>query len=91
VQDVEPARFIARDHPAEVRLERRGGWTLCLRHPVVVGAELRGLRGRDTLRVQVADVSSVAVRRTDWLETAMVIAGPPALLFGLACLAGCGY
>jgi hypothetical protein len=91
VQDVEPSRWIAQAHPSQVRLERREGPRLQLRSPTVAGAEIRGLRGTDTLHVPVADVSRVAAKRTDWVETTLAIAGPPALPFGLACLLGCGY
>ena len=91
VQDVEPAQWIAQTRPAEVQLERREGPRLRLRHPEVVGTEIRGVHGRDTVRVQLVDVTRLAVKRTDWAETALLIAAPPALFFGLACLAGCGY
>jgi hypothetical protein len=90
-QPVEPAQWIAQTHPAEVRLEQRNGSTLTLRSPAVVGSTIRGLRGRDTVQVPVADVTRVAAKRSDWVETTLLIAAPPALLFGLACLAACGY
>jgi hypothetical protein len=90
-QQVEPAQWIAQTHPAEVRLEQRDGSKVTLRSPTVLGTAIRGLRGRDTVEVAVADVTGVAAKRRDWLETTLLIAAPPALLFGLACLAACGY
>jgi hypothetical protein len=90
VQEVEPAQFIRDAHPHEVRLGQRGGGALKLRDPIAVGPEIRGLRGADTLRIAVADVTTVAIKRTDWVATAVLIALPPALVFGLACLAACG-
>lgn len=90
-QPVEPAQWIAQTHPDEVRLEQRDGSKLTLRGPAIVGTAIRGLHGRDTVQVPVADVTSVAARRSDWVETTLLITGPPALLFGLACLAACGY
>lgn len=90
VQAVEPAQFIREARPHEVRLDRRGGGTLNLRDPSAIGSEIRGVHGSDTLRIDVADVTTVAIKRTDWLETAILIAVPPALLFGFACLAACG-
>jgi hypothetical protein len=91
VQNVEPAQWVAATHPTEVQLERRDGPRLRLRNPTVVDSTIRGFHGADTLRVPVASVTRLAVKRTDWLETTLLIAGPPALFFGLACLAGCGY
>jgi hypothetical protein len=91
VQNVEPAQLVAQAHPAEVRIERRDGRKIRLRHPTVLGSEIRAAQGVDTLRVPLADVASIAVKRTDWVETSLLIAAPPALLFGLACLAACGY
>jgi hypothetical protein len=91
LQEVEPAQWIAQAHPAEVRLERQDGSRLRLRQPTLVGSTIRGLQGADTVQVPAASVTRVAVRRRDWTETALLLAAPPALLFGLACLAGCGY
>jgi hypothetical protein len=91
VQNVEPAQWVAATRPKEVQLERRHGPRLRLRNPTVVGSMIRGLNGADTLSVPVASVTRVAVKRTDWVETTLLIAAPPAILFGLACLAACGY
>ena len=90
-QNVEPAQLIAQAHPAEVRVAGRDGRTIHLRQPMVVGTEIRGIHGSDTLRVEAADVTRLEIKRTDWLETGLLIATPPALLFGLACLLACGY
>jgi hypothetical protein len=73
-----------------VRLGQRAGGTLKLRDPSAIGEEILGLHGSDTLHITAADVTTIAVRRTDWVETAILIAMPPALLFGFACLAACG-
>jgi hypothetical protein len=90
VQSVEPAQFIRESHPREVRLGQRAGGTLTLRDPSTVGPEIRGVHGSDTLRMAAADVTTIAVKRTDWAKTAILVAIPPALLFGFACLAACG-
>jgi hypothetical protein len=91
VENVEPAQWIAETHPAEVQLERRDGPKLRLRNPTLAGATIRGVHGADTLQVPLMSVTRIATKRTDWVETALLIAAPPALLFGLACLAACGY
>jgi hypothetical protein len=91
VQQVEPARFIRETQPREVRLGQRAGGTLQLRHPGAVGAAIWGLRGSDTVRISAAAVTTIAVKRTDWVETVILILTPPALLFGLGCLAACSY
>jgi len=41
-------------------------------------------------RDRPCDVTTIAIKRTDWVETAILAAIPPALRFGLACLAACG-
>jgi hypothetical protein len=91
VQNVEPARFIRETRLREVRLGQRAGGALRLRHPGAVGSAIWGIRGSDTVRISAADVTTIAVKRTDWVETAVLILTPPALLFGLGCLAACGY
>jgi hypothetical protein len=91
VQPVEPAGFIVQADPGQVRLDLRDGSRLVLLHPTVLGSEIAGVRGSDSVRIAAADVLRIAVKRTDWVETATLVAGPPALLFGLACAMGCGY
>lgn len=90
VYTVEPAQVIEHARPDQVRIYRREQPRLLVTQPRVAGDSITGLVGRAPFQVAVADVTAVGVRRVDWVETALLLAAPPAILFGLACLAACG-
>ena len=91
VQQVSPGDLIERDHPSKVQLRHADGTRRTLRHPSVEGNSLVGAGRKDTVRVALADVNRVAVRKFSPLKTfgltAVIVGG----FFGFACLMACGY
>ncbi|HYC30693.1 MAG TPA: hypothetical protein VEB59_00305 [Gemmatimonadales bacterium] len=88
VEQLPPAQLIEQNRPGKVQLRRHDGERLVLKRPWVDGDSLAGLHDRDTTRVAVADVSTVAVRRFGPLETLGLTAftvGALALTCAIAC------
>lgn len=90
VYTVEPAQVIERARPDQARIYRREQPRLLVTQPRVVGDSITGFIEKAPFQVAVTDVTGVGVRRVNWAETALLLAAPPAILFGLACLAACG-
>ena len=89
-----PAQFVAREHPAQVRVTRTDGSTVMLNAPAVRGDSLVGLAGAakagDSVRaagLPLSDVSSVAVRKSDTGMTVLLTAGIVVGVVGGAMLA----
>ena len=58
---------------------------------MVQGDSLLGISRKDTVRIAVADIGSVAVRRFDWLKTTGLVALSTGATFGIACAPACDY
>ena len=92
VQPVSPSALIEERHPPKVQVRHADGTRRVLRKPTVEGDSLVSVAGRkDTVRVALADVSAVAVRKFSPLKTfgltALIVGG----FFGLACVMACGF
>jgi len=91
VQQVSPGAWIEAQHPPKVQVRHSDGARVTLRHPSVVGDSLVSAGRKDTVRVALADVHAVAVRKFSPLRTlgltAVIVGG----FFGFVCLMACGY
>jgi hypothetical protein len=91
VQQVSPRAFIEQKRPSKVQVRHADGARLTLHHPSVKGDSLVSAGRKDTVRVALADVHRVAVRKLSPLRTfgltALIVGG----FFGFACLMACGY
>jgi hypothetical protein len=104
VQSVAPEQLLAAEHPGQVRVQTRDGTRIVLRDPRLARDSLMGRvsappswagppgQSEGTLRyaVALADVTQVAVRRTNALKTIGLILAIPA---GAIAILGatCGY
>jgi hypothetical protein len=91
VQPVAPSALIQERHPSKVQVRHADGTRRTLHRPSVDGDSLVGVGRKDTVRVALADVNAVAVRKFSPLKTfgltALIVGG----FFGLACMAACGF
>lgn len=81
-----PDQVIARDHPKQLRVDRKDSTRVVLSQPHLSGDSLIGLQNRLESGVPLSDVSSVAVRKLDVAKTI----GIPLATFGLMFLIACG-
>jgi hypothetical protein len=91
VQQVSPSALIEQHHPPRVQVRHADGTRRVLRHPSVEGDSLVSAGRKDTVRVALADVSAVAVRKFSPLKTAGLTALIVGGFFGLACAMTCGF
>src|SRR4029453_5747051 len=91
VQQVSPGAWIEAQHPPKVQVRHADGARVTLRHPSVDGDSLVSAGRKDTVRVALADVHAVAVRKFSPVRTlgltALIVGG----FFGFVCLMACGY
>lgn len=89
---VGPAAFVESERPVRVRVSRTGERRVVLRDPVVRGDSLVGLADGETVRIAVADVGRLEVRRLSFFRTLALGVGTaavavilPPLIYGLTC------
>ena len=91
VQQVSPRDLIEQEQPSKVQVRHVDGSRRTLRHPSVESDSLVSAGRKDTVRVALADVNRVAVRKFSPLKTfgltALIVGG----FFGFACLMACGF
>jgi len=91
VQQIEPSDLIRQKHPSQIRVVEKDGTRLVLKYPNAVDRDLVGSVRGQRVTIAVADVTSIAGRRANWLKTTGLILAFPAALLGVACAMACGY
>ncbi len=87
-ETVAPQAVIEAKHPDQIRIVRADGTTQVLHGPTVLGDTLRG-RPSETA-VRLADVQTIATRRTNVPLTALTVVGGAAVVGLGVWLAVCG-
>lgn len=90
VTNATPADYLRSHQPDAVRIHRHGGTQLVLMEPELLGDSLRGYAettGRPT--IALADIDSIAVRRTSWGKTIALVGGVGAAIVVAALLSDC--
>jgi len=92
VEQATPAQFFAARRPSQVQLRRQDGHRVVMRHPFVRNDSVIGLVRSDTTAVPLDSIGAIAVRRVNAFKTVgITVLGTTAALFGLACVAACGW
>lgn len=84
VRDVAPAELVDHQHPAAIRVTRMDSSQVTVDQPRVAGDSIVGSSHDLRVAVAVADISRVAVRRTDALATAVLILSIAGVIIGVA-------
>lgn len=90
VTSATPTEYMSKHQPSQVRIYKKTGQTVILLEPEVLGDSLRGYAtttGRPTLAL--ADIDSIAVRKTSWGKTVLLIGGVGAAVALTALLSNC--
>jgi hypothetical protein len=90
VTSVTPTDYMSKHQPNQVRIFKKSGQTVILLEPEVLGDSLRGYAtttGRPTLAL--ADIDSIAVRKTSWGKTLLLVGGVGAAVALAALLSNC--
>jgi hypothetical protein len=90
VQSTTPAEFVREHQPSTVRLFKRDGKQVVLMEPEVVGDSIRGYAtttGRPS--IALTDVDSLAVRKTKWGNTVLLVGGLGAAVVLATLLSDC--
>lgn len=85
-----PTEFLRNHKPTQVRIHRKDGKQIVLMEPELTGDSLRGYAettGRPT--IALADIDSIAVRRTSWGKTVLLVTGVSAAIVATALLSSC--
>ncbi len=85
-----PAEYLRNHTLNQVRIHRTDGTQLVLLEPEVIGDSLRGYAettGRPT--IALADIDSIAVRRTSWGRTIALVGGVGAAVAVATLLSSC--
>jgi hypothetical protein len=90
VQPVSPEQLLNDEHPKAVRVQRPDSSRVILDSPRLVGDSLLGTTHGRPAGVAVADITGIAVRRSNTLKTAGAIVGIavaiPVVIIGVYCL-----
>jgi hypothetical protein len=90
VQDTAPAEYLRGNQPGTVRLFKSDGKQVVLMEPEVVGDSIRGYAtttGRPSFAL--AEIDSLAVRKTKWGNTVLLIGGVGAAVALATLLSNC--
>jgi hypothetical protein len=90
VQGTTPSDYMREHQPSSVRLFKRDGKQVVLMEPEVVGDSLRGYAvttGRPSFAL--SDIDSLAVRKTKWGNTVLLIGGLSAAVVVATLLSDC--
>jgi hypothetical protein len=91
VQPASPAQVITEEHPAEIRLGRTDRQQVVLKRPVLRGDSIWGQTGKDSAGVPLDEITTIAVRRTDWLKTTGLVVVSTSAVLGVVCAATCDF
>jgi len=92
VQSVSPQQVLETRHPQKIRVTRADSTKVVLAEPRIVGDTLYGVGARSPRAahqppgegIALADVSQVAIRRTDPAATTLLVLGSAAVVGGVA-------
>lgn len=90
VQDTSPAAYLKDKQPSTVRLFKKDGKQVILMEPEVVGDSIRGYAtttGRPSFAL--GDIDSLAVRKTRWGNTVLLVGGVGAAIAVATLLSDC--
>lgn len=76
VQDTAPAEYLKNEQPSSARLFKKDGKQVILLEPEIVGDSIRGYAtttGRPSFAL--ADIDSLAVKKTKWGNTLLLVGG----------------
>ena len=91
LQPLPPAQLVEAQRPRHVQTRGHDGQRIVLERPWVEGDALVGVQRHDTIRVALADIDKLAVRRFDLLKTAGLTIVTAGVVLGTACALACDF